>query len=55
MELKDLTNHSATIEKAFGMTTTQVATMLELLSKKKVLKPIQRFKASAANIASQTR
>ena len=51
MELKDLASHSATLEKAFGMTSSEVSLFLELLNKKKIAKPIMAFKASAANMA----
>ncbi|MGH1339364.1 MAG: hypothetical protein ACRBFS_24810 [Aureispira sp.] len=51
MELKNLISHSSTLEKAFGMSSAQVKLMLELLTKRKIAKPLLAFKASAANIA----
>ena len=51
MEVKDLSSHSPALEKAFGMSNSQIALLLELLQKKKIAKPLMAFKASAANIA----
>lgn len=51
MDLKDLANYSSELEKAFGITSTQMGLLLELLNKRKIAQPVMAFKAGTANMA----